>query len=202
MTPTINIAERINLLLPQYDSAVRFRAFLSGVIGILQTEVVDPLLVLDRAVNPDESSGVVLDWIGTRLGFPRPSVRSVDRDFFGFEGTGTDIGRPFNQAPFFSLLTQVEEVGPVGDRRYRLLLKARARRLRGSASREVIEENLGILFGGGYLDETGTDLVVRIPADADISIRRILAGTSTTPSHQDALIPRPAGRAMTIGFIP
>ena len=208
MTPAIDIAARIDLLLPQYDGAVRFRALLSGIIDMLQTEVVDPLLALDRGLNPDVSSGVVLDWIGVRLDFARPAVRSQDARYYGMAGTGPSlaaparIGRTFDQAPFFSQRARIEDVEPLGDRRYRTLLKARARRLRGSASREVIEENLAILFGDGYLDETGTDLVARIPADADVVVRRIVVGTNTTPARMDALIPRPAGRSMTIGDIP
>ena len=192
MTPNIDIASNINLLLPQYDCSPRLQALISGCITILQEEIVDPLLVLDHAISTDISEGVLLDFLGTRLGLARPSVRSADAEYFGFDGTAADAGRTWGQAPFFSIRAGIEEVEPVGDMNYRLLLKARARRLRGSASREVIEENLDILFGNGHLDESGTDPVLQV-STSNLELFGLVSG-----SEFERVIPRPAGQTMSM----
>ena len=156
MTIDIDIASRVDLLLPQYDRAERLKALLSGIIGIAQSEIVDPLLAMSRAINPDIAEGVLLDWLGLRLGLPRPSVPQVIRDddlAFGFEGVTRSRG--WNQAPFRSSSALLERVAPIGDNAYANLLKARARRLRGGADRETIEEVAHIVFGNGFLLEGG-----------------------------------------------
>ena len=153
--------------------------------------MIDPLERLDRAFNPDESEGVILDWIGLRLGLPRPFVTAADAVYFGMAGTMPAGGRPWDQAPFYSLARGIEDVEPVGDATYRKLLKARARRLRGGADRETIEAVLDILFGDGYLDETVTPITMRVDTGDEITF--LLASTRTF----EKVIPRPAGTEIT-----
>lgn len=191
-TPEIDIASRIDLLIPQWTNATRMQALARNLIGIVQTEIVDPLLVIERAMNPDESEGILLDWIGERIGMPRPFVRSSDAEYFGFEGTGTDAGEPWESAPYYSLQARIEDVEPVGDRVYRLFLKARARRLRGGANRETLEAILAILFGNGYLDESTSPMQLVVATDDDVTYG-LASGREFA-----RVFPRPAGRAMTM----
>ena len=193
-SPTLDLASRIQLLLPQYDGATVLRALIGGIITIVQEEIADPLFAMNRGLNPDESSGVLLDWIGLRLGLPRPSVASSAATYFGFDGTEAAGGRTFGQAPFFTTARGIEAVEPIGDATYRILLKARARRLRGAADRESIEEVLEILFGAGngYVDETVTPVTLRVTSENTVTWR--LASTTLF----ELLIPRPAGREVAI----
>ena len=188
--PQIDIAQRIDLLLPQWADATKFQALVRGLIDVVQTEIVDPLLILERAMNPDESEGILLDWLGQRIGMPRPFVRAADAEYWGMEGTQADVGQPWEHAPHWSFQRGIEDVEPLGDVTYRLLLKARARRLRGGADRETIEAVLAILFGNGYLDETGSPLRCVVVTD-DAVLYRLVAD-----SEFARVIPKPTGRAM------
>ena len=157
----VDLATRANAIITQYNESPNLHQLYLEIADILQVEVINPLLVMDRAINPDIARGVVLEWLGTRLGLPRPFIRDTDRPFLGFENTGASepdrdpIKRGFDQAPFYSRLAGLESVIPIGDNSYIPLLKARARRLRGGANRETIEEILHIIFGNGYLLESG-----------------------------------------------
>ena len=192
--PTIDLAGRESLLLPQYDGATKFHALVRGIVAVLQGEVVDPLLDMSRGLNHVESEGILLDWIGGRIGLPRPSIPSADFVKFGFDGTMAAGGRTFGQAPFFTVARGVENVEPVGDATYRPLLAARARRLRGGADRETIEAVLAVIWpdGDGYVDESGATVTLRVTA-ADDTVWGLVSG-DLFPK----LIPRPAGTAMTM----
>ena len=191
-TPDIDIASRIELLIPQYANAARMQALSRRLIKLAQDEIVTPLLALERAMNPDESSGILLDWIGERIGMPRPFVRSSDAEYFGFRGTVAAGGRTWGHAPFWSLRAHTEDVEPVGDATYRSFLKARARRLRGGANRETQEAVLAILFGNGYLDESTDPIRLVVKTENDI-IWGLAAGREF---HR--VIPVPAGRRMNM----
>ena len=188
--PHINIAERVDLLIPQYSEANRLLRLASNLNDIVEDRVIGFLRVIERAINPDESEGILLDWIGQRLGLPRPNVAGEDNVRLGFEGTFVEGGRSLSQAPFFDRTADIDSLEPIGDEIYRLLLKGRARRLRGGANRETIEAVLTIIFGNGYLDESGTPLECVVTADSDL-IYGLVNGRLF-----ETLIPRPAGRAM------
>ena len=189
--PGLNLSGRLDLLVQQYDRASRLRSLLSGVIGVAVDEVVEPLLALDRTLNPHEASGVRLDWIGQRIGLSRPTVTASDIRYLGFEGTHAFGGRPFSQGVFYTRERAIEAVEPLGDATYRRMLLARARRLRGGADRETIEAVLEILFGNGYLDESGDPVTVRFSTDSDLLF--LMVGR-----FQEQLIPRPGGVRITL----
>lgn len=193
--PALDLAGRLDVLLPQYGDARRLRSLLTEVIGIVQSEIVDPLVLLDRAFNPDAASGVLLDWLGTRIGMPRPYVRSSDARYFGFGGTEPAGGRTFGQAPFFTTRALIEDVEPVNDQVYRPLIRARARRLRGGANRETLEAILAILWpdGGGFLNESGSVLGLTVNAPDRDLLFELASG-----SQFERLFPRPGGRAMVL----
>ena len=154
--PTIDLPAHESLLIPQYDGATKFHALVRGIVAVMQGQVVDPLLDMSRGLNHVESEGVLLDWLGGRMGIMRPSVPSSDFTKFGFDGTLAAGGRTFGQAPFFTVARGIESVEPIGDVIYRRLLAARARRLRGGADRETIEAVLAVIWpdGDGYVDES------------------------------------------------
>ena len=81
---------------------------------------------------------------------------------------------------------------PLGDATYQLLLTARARRLRGGADRETVEAVLAILFDVGYVDESGDPVTLQVETSND-QLYGLVSG-----SQFDILIPRPAGRALTM----
>ena len=193
-SPVIDLDSRVDLLIPQYEEATSLRVFLRGAISLLKVEVVKPLEAMSRGMNPEIATGVLLDWLGTRLAFPRPFVATADAVFFGFSGTKTHGGRTFGQAPFHSVKRGLELIEPVGDETFSRFLLARARRLRGGADRETIEAVLTILFGAGngYVDETVTPITLRVTSAPNVIWR--LASTSLF----EALIPRPAGRVLKI----
>ena len=182
-----------SVLITQWRNSPRFKALLSGIVQVLQDKIIDPFLIMERALNPDVSSGVILDLIGERLALPRSYISSEDASYFGFEGTATAGGRTFNQAPFFTLKRGVEAVEPIGDSTYRALLKARARRLRGrGANRETLEAVLTVLFGNGYVSESGADI------ELHTSTTELLIFQLASTKLFDVLFPKPAGRSMEL----
>ena len=136
------------LLIPQYREATRLHRLIDNFCAILDTFIEQPLNRMARPINPDVSTGVLLDWIGLRLGLIRPRVRSQDFDWLGFEGSEE---RGFDQAPFFSLQADIEGSVPINDGNYARLLKARALFLRSRADRTSIERILNVLFDQGYI---------------------------------------------------
>ena len=190
----LNAQDVLRVLLVQYDDSPRLRGLVSGIVGVLEVQAINPLRVLERALNPVVSEGILLDWIGARLGLPRPTVASSDAEYFGFHGTEPEGGRTFGQAPFFTTQRGIEQVEPVGDATYRTLILARARRLRGSANRETIEAVLGILFGegNGYINET-TDPMSIVVTTQDTIVWRL-----ASDELFELLIPRPVGYQMSI----
>ncbi|MCY3554994.1 MAG: DUF2612 domain-containing protein [Gemmatimonadetes bacterium] len=194
--PHIDLASRIELLLPQYEDAARLRALITGAIGIEEAQVSEVLERLDRGGNPEESSGPLLDWMGHRLGIQRPIVSTGE--YLGYEGTDPEGGNPFNQEEYYDDLPAINQVAPLSDEVFRPILKARARRLRGGADRETIEAILELLFpdGGGYVDESsaisdGTSAVQLVVSAEDNTLYRLV---SDDLFH--LLIPRPAGVAV------
>lgn len=175
-------------LISQYRDAPKLQALVDNLTDIVDSTVADVLHAL--SINPDSVSGILLDWIGSRVGISRPSVASADAEYWGFEGTASDAGKPWNQAPYFTREQGIEQVEPVGDRVYRLLIKARARGLRGGANRETVESVMAILFGNGYVTEGENEVVV---STTDEVLYRLVSGRLF-----DLLIPRPAGVSLSI----
>ena len=182
-----------SVLITQWRTSPKLKALLSGIVQVLQDKVIDPLVIMERALNPDVSSGILLDLIGERLALPRSYIGSEDASYFGFEGTATAGGKTFGQAPFYTLRRGVEAVEPIGDATYRPLLKARARRLRGrGADRETLEAILTVLFGNGYVSESGANV------ELHTSTTELLVFQLASTKLFDVLFPKPAGRAMEL----
>ncbi|MDE2846016.1 MAG: DUF2612 domain-containing protein [Gemmatimonadota bacterium] len=197
--PTVELSARIGLILPQYENSEKLKGLISGVTTILEEQVTNPLQRLDRFPNPDACSGVLLDWIGKCIGLLRPVIPSGE--YLGVLGTEPSGGEVLEDAPTYDPARAVSEVAPLGDDIFRLLLKARARRLRGGANRETIEAVLAILWsdGDGYVDEaaavsSGDPVVLVVTADDDILFRLVDVPVSVNSvTVHNLIIPRPAG---------
>ena len=88
---------------------------------MLDEEVAQPRATLDRMRSLDSAFGVYLDYLGERLGVPRPEVLTNSQALARFDVTGTG----FNQGRF-TALGGLEEREPLDDTHYRALLRARA----------------------------------------------------------------------------
>ena len=196
--PTIDVASRVDLLIPQYADSTNLQTLARELTDIVDKRIVAPLLIMERAMNPDESEGVLLDWLGQRVGLPRPYINLQTKNYLGLEGTMADVGLPLDQAPYITTQTRIENVEPISDVHYRLMLKGRARRLRGGADRETLEAVLNIVFGNGYLDESVTPMECVVSTSAGSPGRLILVVLFTQSAVFERVVPRPAGRAMTI----
>ena len=164
----LDLSSRVDLVIPQYDGSTNFRAVISSIIDIAQDELVNPLLEMARAINPDVARDSLLDWLGFRLGYNRPRVPAGKDEAFGF--TGPTRARGWDQAPFETVDTRFGSVQPIGDVAFSKLLKGRARRLRGGATREDIESIAITIFGNGYLIE-GDEIISRPSQIVGLSVQ-------------------------------
>ena len=42
-----------SVLITQWRNSPRFKALLSGIVQVLQDKIIDPFLIMERALNPD-----------------------------------------------------------------------------------------------------------------------------------------------------
>ncbi len=145
------------LMVSQWQNAPRLRALLEGYLALFKAELIDQLDHLERQMSLDTAEGVWLDYIGERLGLPRPGKRvdlTIPQQYFGF-GSGT-TRTSFDDAPYFSNLGRaMEALEPVVDNWYRSMLRGRGLSLRLGTSVTEFEQILAVVFtGGGYIEES------------------------------------------------
>lgn len=191
MTLDVDVRRRRSLLIQQYGDSPRMRAVIDGLLEILQSELVDPLVALGRHVDPVVAQGAWLDHLGERLGYHRPLVAD-DVRFFGFRTTGPPQNLGFGQGPFRSTVQQLQVRSGVGDAVYRRLLSARALYLRSGASRASVEPILDVLYDEWEIVESDLSVLIR-GRSATTVLHDILA------ADHERLIPRAAGVAVTVG---
>ena len=172
-----------DLLISQWRFADNLRTIIQIHLDVKQEYLIGPLERTRELLQIDEADGVWLDWIGARLGLPRPWAIGLLDDRWGFDNAGT----PFDQGRL-SNLPDIEARSPIADLLYRNLLKARS---------------VALLSHG----DVGSfrDAVEYIDADAVVVDGHDMSFTVTT-ARRDALelagrveaIPRPAGVTMTI----
>jgi len=147
--PEINLHELEDHQLSQYVEATKLNALIRGIINVYKEHAFDVLEQLDRTPNVYESSGILLDWAGIRMGFVRPRIPLIQDEFFGLAGTSERGGRPLDQAPFYTPIRLLTAYEPIKDHTYRCLLLARARKLHGDVGMDCWEDCLRHLQGGG-----------------------------------------------------
>ena len=184
-----------SLLIEQYGSSTKFIDFIDGALSIMQDKFMGPLDTINGALDLDNVEGVLLDYIGMRLGFTRPTVTAAG-EFFGFDTGQTDNYFGWNQRPFYTSIEILQTKTPVSDDIYRTLLKARGRFIRSSPTYEDVEAILDILYGEGNwtITESSTGLSYAITYSS--SANSIIA--SIVDANKQLLIPRAAGVACTV----
>ena len=199
---TIDVTQRIDLLFHQYRNSTNLRAFIGGILQLLQDEIADPLMYLEQQAGVDDAEGVWLDLLGDRLGFRRPGILDTEVDYFGFYDSGEDLDNQpnlgFDAGPLFTEEGRLQVRLPLGDEQYRNLLQARGLTLRSRASRGEIEAVLDLLFEG----DTSVAEVSSGPGFA-LTVADSRRGYITVVTENaDALIPRQAGHPHTIATAP
>lgn len=162
--PELNIHEVEEYDLSQYADSTRYNALIRGIIEIYNEHAFANLELFDRASNPHEIDGILLDWLARRIGLIRPRVRSLQQEFFGLAGTDTSGGRTLDQAPFYTELEFAQAYEPIQDTTFRCLIFARMRKLHGDIGRTAWNECLKHLQGGGGFIE-----MTRV-ADFDVTL--------------------------------
>jgi len=118
-------------------------------IGILQQELLGDVIVqYAEKYSIDTADGVWLDYVGYRLGvFNRPTLYSVEDDYFGFDGAGTG----FDQASF---VPGADSFG-LSDYDYRRFLKVRAQYLITDMTSASIRNALLLFFENVVVIDNG-----------------------------------------------
>lgn len=119
-----------------------FRRFMDSMLSVRKIGADDPLDQISNQFSLLTAEGIGLDWIGDRLGLPRPGVR-IPGEYFGFD----QAGRGFDQAPFYDPDINTGEESPVGDSTYRRLLQARAIQVHSNGSIRDMKAIADAIFG-------------------------------------------------------
>ena len=137
----------------------------------------------------DGAEGVWLDYIGRRLGFPRPRTDLTGITRFGFSG-GDGVG--FDQAPFATAFGYIPQVGH-SDAVYRLCLRVWIGVILGNGTIDDMNQAVRQVFPAAYYldnDDGTLDLVTGATSAVAVAARDVLV-------DHDAF-PRPAGIALTV----
>ena len=131
-TEAIGMAARIldtpgalSLLLSQYQENVPFIGLMRGKLELIREQLSDPLARIETFAGFDKAIGVYVDYIGERLGLPRPAIvgSAADYPVFGFSGSD---GVGFGQGRLTSANPLVGPRVPQGDSEYKRLLLLKA----------------------------------------------------------------------------
>ena len=111
---------------------------------LLDGAIFTPLVSIEQGLNIDDAMGFQLDWIGLRLGFPRPpsvpNLAASDINLFGFDDGDSSTTRDprtrgFDQAPMFSYAG----LSAISDAWYRRMLRGRAASILSRGTKAEIE---------------------------------------------------------------
>jgi len=170
---------------PREDATLKI--IVDGVNALIQTGLIDFAEDIEKQSSVLTASGIWLDYIGSRLIFPRPRLNSDDFDVFGFDGHG--LG--FDQAPFWA--GQDTSV-PVSDELYRVFLIARGGQLLTDCSIPSLNAILtAALRSGSYIDHGNMTLDVVVDADLDSTGMELIIGSD--------LLTKPAGVSLLNLFV-
>lgn len=115
----------VNLLISQWATKPRMRAFVGALIQAKCDGILAPLRAIENYDAIEQAEGYWLDTIGGLLGLQRPPIDSTGRTArFGFDGVGVgwDTARMGDH-------DALPVLAPAGDELYRRLLRARGRAL-------------------------------------------------------------------------
>ena len=188
----------LGVLASQYGNAERMRTLLLKIALLLWREIGIHAVMLMRWAEVDSCEGIVLDYLGRRLGMERPFSESQDVEWFGFQGTESDLGATFDMAPFYSLSGHRLAGTVVGDVSYREILRWRARAIVGSPSHGGLRETIGNLRNVSLSESANTLTVTSGSLDVGVetTVWEILSSASYhTQSSQ--IFPRVSGQITT-----
>ena len=177
------ITASTNLLIAQWANSPHLSALLQVWIDVLREEVGEPLERLQEMLNLDTARGVWLDYLGERLGLPRPWDTRATNDRFGFDvaGLGFDQGR-------FSNEPELEARAPIADTLYRNLIRARAVLLLGAGDAPTFERAIAFIDPEAVVSDLH-DMTFRVVTGR----RRIIE-----LAERAQALPRPAGVQMIL----
>ena len=137
------------ILIQQWQNSPRIRGIVTDVITTARDEMMTALERVDVMRNVVTAEGIWLDYIGERLGLPRPSTAdpALDRRF-GF----ATAGEPFDVKPFRGAAAN-DALFPLPDVLYRRLVRARLVTVYGDGTFATFVRALGEVDS----DATATD---------------------------------------------
>ena len=170
------------ILIQQWQGSPRLRGIVTDVIATARDEMLTAIARIDLMQHIDSAEGVWIDYIGIRLGLPRPSIADSAQDRrFGF-GTA---GEPFDQKPFRGAAAN-DALFPLPDALYRRLVRARFVAVTGDGTFATFARALG---------EVDPAAVATDNRDMTLSIVTSEGGLVTLADELGAL-PRAAGVAL------
>lgn len=133
-----------DLPITQWRRNPHFAELMRGLGELFDVGIFLPLVSIEQGLNIDDAAGFQLDWIGIRLGFPRPpsvpNLAASEIPLFGMrdedDTPSPDMRtRGFDQAPMFSFAG----LAAISDIWYRRMLKGRAASIASRGTKAEIE---------------------------------------------------------------
>lgn len=172
----------IQLLISQWAGATNLRAVVQAFLDVAHEQLEDAFAKIQQNLNLETAEGVWLDYLGERLGLPRPATTSAGA-VFGFD----DSGVGFDQARIRDQF-DLEPLAPIADELYRRLLRARAISLLATGTiREV----------RSAAQKIDPSSIITDQFDNTVRIVTALTGDMTLARDVHAL-PKPAGVAIEV----
>lgn len=146
---------RDKVLLSQYSSATNLHVLLEAIIDVLDEDFFAVLRQIDGFPDPFKLSGYPLDLLGTMIDLGRPFLAFVGTTskFFGF-----DSATGYSPGGFGTLMadkqTIRDQISPISDTAYRILLRARMKFLVSKATYRDIDDIAKSLETPGITDHT------------------------------------------------
>ena len=187
-----DVAQNANLLISQYRESEEFDTLIRRILDVAQSELVYPIPTIEREGILDLANGQWLDWIGIRLGLPRPYRIATGEKFFGFRQSSgmlpahivgfAEPGHNENEGTFEGPLEILDRV-PISDDYYRSLLRGQAFRLTRGRSIADYDRFLARVFdGGGWASEE-----VRLPYGSRIASMEFDLGSETVNKREGGI---------------
>lgn len=161
-----DIAQRISqsaiedLRVSQWDDAARLQALIRGILGVVTTQLIEPLAELETQLRYTTAKGVWLDHVGERVDCERPEVEDTSFARFGFDAAGVGWG----QGPFATTQAALTSRVPLGDEYYRCFVAFCSHTILTDGSRRSLEASLHCSF---------PDARVYDHADGTVTIRNV-----------------------------
>ena len=177
----------VALLISQWRDNDKMAALVRGLFDVIDRRLLQPTSALENMRSLDLAEGVWLDYIGERLGFPRPYVNTPNVQYFDL-APGSGVG--FNQAPFRSRIVDTFNLTPVVDSAYRNILRVWAGNLLHDGTIPVMNAAVRRVFPAAYYTD-GVDGTLTLTIATTLSVEKSVL------TDLDGF-PRPAGVALTV----